>query len=211
MTWIDLTVPLVTGMTAWPGSPGLRLSRYLDIAAGDAVNNSRLDTDVHVGTHVDAPLHHLPDGADAASLPLSALVGPAVVAQVGPAEAVGDTELEALDLPAGTERLLLRTRNSAHRPTPMAPFREDFVALTPAAARWLVARRIRLVGVDGPSVQRFADPPDTHRILLAAGVVVLEGLDLAAAAPGRYELLCLPLKLVGSDGAPARAVLRPLP
>ena len=208
MTLIDISIALREGMICWPGSAGVRLERTLDLAKGDPVNNSRLTCDVHAGTHVDAPLHHLVGGADAASLALEAMVGPVVVADLPDAGQVTATALEKLELPATIERLLLRTRNSGAGAAGRTTFSTDYVALTADAAAWVVERRLRLVGIDGPSIQRFHDGPETHRVLLAAGVVIVEGLDLAQVAAGDYELLCLPLRLVGSEGAPARAVLR---
>jgi arylformamidase len=206
--WIDISVPLQAGITAWPGSVGVRVWRTLDLQAGDPVNNSRLDCDVHTGTHVDAPLHHFAEGVDVAALQLDDLIGPACVAQLMDGDSISAVTLEALDLPRSISRLLLKTSNSHAWRTPTAPFRSDYVALTLDAAQWIVARGVRLVGVDYLSVQRFRDGPETHRVLLAAGVVLLEGVDLSEVDPGDYELICLPLRLVDAEGAPARAVLR---
>jgi arylformamidase len=206
--WLDLTVPLAAGITAWPGSVGLDLSRTLSLDRGDAVNNSRLDCDVHVGTHVDAPLHHLASGRDAAALGLDELIGPATLVDLPDIDAVRANDLERAGVPGDCRRLLVRTANSASRPIGPAPFDRDFVALTSDAADWIVRRGIVLVGIDYLSIQRFADGPETHRILLAAGVVVVEGLALRGLEPGRYELVCLPLPLVGADGAPARVIAR---
>jgi arylformamidase len=197
-------------MPVWPGSPGFRLIQTLSLARGDVANNSRLESDIHVGTHVDAPWHFLQDGATVERAPLDTLVGPAVVAYLPEARAVTAAALEGLELGETPQRLLLRTSNSELWRRGVREFREDFVALTVDAARWLVHRGVRLVGVDYLSVQRFHDGPETHEVLLRAGVVIVEGLDLSAVTPGRYELLCLPLKIVGAEGAPARAALRRL-
>jgi arylformamidase len=207
-SWIDISVPLRAGMPAWPGSVGLRLSRTLDLGSGDPVNNSRLECDVHVGTHVDAPLHHFEAGDDVASLNLDDLIGLARVVELLDVDSVQRSDLEALRLPTSTARLLLKTRNSALWSDVDAHFCESYVALTLDAARWVVERGIRLVGIDYLSVQRFGDGPETHQVLLSAGVIVLEGVDLSQVAPGDYELVCLPLRLTGGDGAPARAALR---
>lgn len=204
---IDISVPLGDGLPCWPGSAGFRLEAAARIAAGDAVNVSTLVCDVHAGTHVDAPWHHLPDGATAERLALEALVGPVDVARIQ-ADVVDARALDALELPDGVERLLLRTGNSDLWTSRRGEFTSNYVALSTDAAAWLVARGVRLIGVDYLSVQRFHDPPRTHEVLLEAGVVILEGLNLGGVEPGRYELLCLPLRLVGADGAPARAVLR---
>lgn len=208
---IDISVTMRTGMPIWPGSPGLRLARSMRMEDGDAANVSRLETGVHVGTHVDAPLHFIADGRSVEQLDLGILVGPALVAVLPDVASIANEDLAALDLPRGTERLLLKTRNSRLWSADVTEFREDFVALTADAARWVVDRGIKLIGVDYLSVQRFQDGPETHRILLGANVVVLEGLNLSAVSAGEFELVCLPLRLAGAEAAPARAILRPLP
>ncbi len=207
---IDISVPLHSGIPVWPGSTGYLLTQSSRLENGDASMNSMLDMDVHAGTHVDAPCHFIPGAASSETLPLEALIGPARVALVEDAKVVTPEVLAGLGLEPNVERLLLKTRNSELWEKGEREFRNDFVALTADAARWLVDRGIVLIGIDYLSVQRFGDPPLTHEILLRSGMVVLEGLNLAGAEPGRYELICLPLRLVGSDGAPARAVLRPL-
>lgn len=204
---VDISVPLRSGMPTWPGSVGLTLTQTQSLAAGGPANVSRLDTDVHMGTHVDAPWRFLASGATVETLALDELIGPAWVAHLPGIPAVTASALEAADIPAGTRRLLLRTDNSERWATETT-FRPDFVALTLDAARWIVDRGIRLIGNDYLSVQRFHDGPETHRLLLDARVILLEGIDLAGVAPGPWELICLPLRLVGADGAPARAVLR---
>jgi len=210
MKIIDVSVPLHAELPTWPGSAGILLRPIKRMAVGDLENVSRLDCDVHAGTHVDAPWHFVEGGHTAEQLPLDVLIGPAFVAFLPETSAITANDLDGLALPAGTERLLLRTRNSELWAEGVTEFREDYVALTADAARWVVDQGIRLIGVDYLSVQRYGDSPVTHQILLGAGVVILEGLNLATVEPGSYELLCLPLRLVGADGAPARAVLRKL-
>jgi arylformamidase len=197
-------------MPIWPDSTGFHLSRTQKLEDGSPSNVSRLDCDVHAGTHVDAPRHLLENGATAEQLPLEILIGPTTVAYLPHADAITADDLAALNLPAGTERLLLRTRNSELWAAGASEFCKDYAALTADAARWLVERGIRLIGVDYLSVQRYGDSPLTHQLLLEAGIVLLEGLNLAGIAPGEYELICLPLNLVGAEAAPARAVLRQL-
>ena len=208
---IDISIPLAPGIPVWPGSVGYALTRSSCPENGDPVMNSTLGMDVHVGTHVDAPCHFIPGGAGSEALPLDVVIGPVRVAALDEVECVTPEVLSALDLEPDVTRLLLRTRNSKLWSCGEQEFRRDFVALTAEAARWLVEHGIELVGIDYLSVQRFGDPSLTHEILLGAGIVVLEGLNLASVAPGNYELICLPLRLVGSDGAPARAVLRTVP
>jgi len=206
---IDISLLLRTGMPVWPGSPGLRLAPLAEMGKGDPINVSRLDLEVHTGTHVDAPRHFFPEGGTAERLDLNVLVGPAQVAYLPAIQAITGDDLQELELPPDTERLLLRTRNSELWAQGEQTFREDFVALTLDAARWVVDRRIRLLGIDYLSVQRFGDDPETHRVLLSADIILLEGLDLSRVEAGQYELLCLPLRLAGAEAAPARAVLRP--
>jgi arylformamidase len=201
MELLDITVPIREGMVTYPGDPTVHLERVSAISEGAVANLSRLDFGVHSGTHIDAPVHFT-DGAPAAeSLPLDVLVGPAAVVDatsvVGPLDRAA---LETLDLPDST-RLLFKTTNS--RLWGSTQFAKDFVHLSGDGAELLVERDVRLVGLDYLSV----GDPDAHRALLGAGVVAVEGLDLREVEPGAYDLLCLPLKIVGSDGAPARAVL----
>ena len=208
---IDISVPLLPGMPVWPGDDGIRIVPVKRMATGDKNNSSRLDCNVHTGTHVDAPWHFLEDGSTAEQLPLDAMMGEAFVAYLPEVDVIAVETLARLTLPAGTTRLLLRTRNSELWETGVTEFRKDFVALTSDAAQWLVGQGIRLIGVDYLSVHRYGDNAPTHQILLRAGIVIVEGLNLAGVAPGKYELICLPLRLDGADGAPARAVLRRLP
>lgn len=201
-------MPLNSDTPAWPYSPGVRLRWSKRLDAGDECNNSRLDCDVHVGTHVDAPWHFLEDGVTVEQLPLDVLIGPAVVVYLPEVAAVTVADLEALDLSADVQRLLLRTRNFKLWATYTGEFHPDFTALTVDATQWAVRRGIRLLGIDYLSVQRFGDGPQVHQILLEAGMVIVEGLNLIGVEPGDYELICLPLKLIGAEGAPARAMLR---
>ena len=201
----DITRTLRPGMATWPGEPGPIVTPLKRMADGHPADVSHLALGVHTGTHVDAPGHFIPGGAGVESLPLDALIGPARVVGIEHKGAIRVEELERHGL-EGVPRVLFRTRNSDEWSE--STFKEDFVYLEPEAARWLASHGTRLVGVDYLSVESFAAPePLTHRTLLSAGVVVVEGLDLSAVAPGSYVLSCLPLKLAGADGAPARAVL----
>jgi arylformamidase len=205
---IDVSLGIGPDLLTWPGDPGVEVVPTARLARGDPANVSELRLGSHTGTHVDPPVHFIDGGATIDALPLEILVGPAVVADLRGAEAIGPAELDALELPAGTERLLCRTGNSERWSRGRVEFPEDYVAVTPDGARWLVDRGIRLVGVDFLSVERDG-PPDfpVHRTLLGGGVVVVEGLDLSAVDPGPYTLVCAPLKIMGGDGAPARALL----
>jgi len=197
---IDVSVPIRPGMVVWPGDPEVRLELAGAIADGAEANVTRLALSAHAGTHVDAPVHFLEGASGTDKLPLEALVGPCVV--VDATAARGDLGPEALDgVSGGVERVLFKTRNSEL--WAREGFVEDAVELGEAAAREVVRREIRLVGIDYLSI----GGAEVHRTLLRAGTVPLESLDLRGVEPGEYRLVCLPLRLVGADGAPARAIL----
>jgi arylformamidase len=199
----DISVPIRHDMPIYDGNPGVELERVSSISDGDPANVSRLTFGVHTGTHVDAPLHFLDGAPGAEGILLDALVGPAVVVDatgIG-AQAIGETELVSLGIPDGVERVLLKTRNSEL--WARTDFTRDFVRLDGSGARFVIGRGIRTIGIDYLSI----GDREAHRELLGAGIVPVEGLDLREIAPGEYTLLCLPLDVVGSDGAPARAVL----
>ena len=204
----DVTLPVRPGMVVWPGDAGVQLLPATRMADGDEHNVSRLALGVHTGTHVDAPYHFVADGATVEQLPLDVLVGPAVVVHLPNVAAITAADLEALRLPPETRRVLFKTRNSTLWARGEAVFQTDFVALTLDAAQWVVKQDIQLVGVDYLSVEAYdSQGHPVHRTLLNAGVVLVEGLALNAVESGIYELYCLPLKLVGVDGAPARVIL----
>ncbi len=208
MNLIDISLTLHPDLPVWPGDAPVILERMRSISEGSASNDTRLRCSVHAGTHVDAPCHFLENGASVDQLPLDVLVGPATVVAIEDTSVITPNDLMDRNLPGDTRRLLIRTPNSELWSDPSHRFHRDFVALNPAAAQWVVDQGIRLIGVDYLSVQRYSDTnAATHRILLKAGVVIVEGLDLRGVRPGSYELMCLPMKLAGSDGAPARAVL----
>ncbi len=208
MNLIDISLTLHPDLPVWPGDAPVILERMRSISEGSASNDTRLQCSVHTGTHVDAPCHFLEKGASVDQLPLDVLVGPATVVAIEDTAVITPNDLMDRNLPGDTRRLLIRTPNSELWSDPSHRFHRDFVALNPAAAQWVVDQGIRLIGVDYLSVQRYSDTnAATHRILLKAGVVIVEGLDLRGVRPGSYELMCLPMKLAGSDGAPARAVL----
>lgn len=209
MRYHDISLPLRDGLAGWPGDPPVIIAREASIQSGDPFAVSRLVMGSHTGTHVDAPAHALADGRSVDGLPLEALCGPALLREVPERPLVTAADLEALGLPPDCRRLLLKTRNSAEGLLHAPAFRRDYTALDAGAARWIAERGLALVGIDALSIEPYAEEMGpVHRALLAADVVVLEGLDLAGVAPGAYELLCLPLRIAGGDGAPARAVLR---
>jgi arylformamidase len=207
MEIFDISVPLSRDVPIWPGSVGFALSRVSSIEAGDPATVSRLDCDVHTGTHIDAPAHFVLGGSLVEDVALTDMVGPCLVVGLPAVETIDAQQLERLSLPADTRRLLFHTRNSELWARKVSEFRRDYVALTADAARWIVDREIALVGIDYLSIQRYGDEPTTHEILLEDGVVILEGLNLSRVPAGSYFLVCLPLRLGNAEAAPARAVL----
>ena len=208
-SWMDISVPLHDGLVPWPGDAPFRLERISDVARGDFCTFSTFSTSAHAATHVDAPKHFLKRGPPVDALPIAATVGRARVLSIRNRRFIGLEELRPYRIRAG-ERLLFKTRNSS-RNRESAEFFKDYVAVSPEAAQFLAARRVRAVGIDGPSIGRGGTTAETHRILLGAGIWVIEGLDLSHAPVGPCDPVCLPLCIVGSDGAPARAILRPRP
>lgn len=202
----DISRPVAKGIPVWPGDTAYDFSFVAKIRDGSSVNVGRVEMSVHTGAHVDAPLHFADGEADIASVPLATYVGPCVVADVRPSA----RGIAPEDLPAGLEtrlreapRLLLRSY--ARRPD---GFDEGMAHATPELAAWLGDRGVVLLGVDTDSMDAFESKElPAHRALLAAGVAILEGVDLSAVQPGTYELVALPLRLVGADGSPVRAVL----
>jgi arylformamidase len=192
-------------MPVYEHNPGVVVERTSSIADGDHVNITRIDVGAHTGTHLDAPVHFIEGGAGAESIDPEALNGEAfVVDATALHENIGREALEALELPAAAERLLFKTPNSAL--WERDEFTRDFIRFVESGATALVERGVRLVGLDYLSIGDEA----AHLVFLTSGVVPLEGIDLRAVTPGRYRLHCLPLKVVGSDGAPARALLETL-
>ncbi len=206
--WQDISVPLKTGMVHWPGDPRTTVSRVLDLERGDPCTISHLRTGAHAGTHMDAPAHFIPGGATLDGMPLDASVGPARVIAIDDPEAITPKELARHRIRPG-QRLLFKTLNS-DRCWATNDFIEDFVHITVEAALYLAKRNVRLVGIDYLSVGGFhADGAAVHRILLEAGIWIIEGLNMSHIQPGRVDLVCLPIKLEGAEGAPARAIVRP--
>jgi len=206
--WLDITAPLQAELPHWPGDPKFALRQAASVKQGDEATVSVFTMGTHTGTHVDAPAHYYADAATVDRMPLDATIGPARVIAIRNPQAITAEELVAYDIQPG-ERLLFKTRNSAWAWT-RAEFVQDYVFVAPGAAQLLAERKTRCVGVDYLSVGGFGPAGrETHETLLAAGVWIIEGLDLTAVVPGRYELICLPLRIADSDGAPARAILRP--
>jgi arylformamidase len=207
MRTYDISIMIMPNMPTWPGDPRVELERFAMQENGDQANVSRLSMSVHTGTHVDAPYHFLAKGRTVDELLLKTLTGRAFVLHLPDVNLVTAAVLASAELPPRTRRVLFKTRNSDYWANGLKTFQEDFVGISPDGAQYLVDRGVQLVGVDYLSVAPYADPVPTHQILLNAGVVIVEGLDLSAVSEGRYNLFCLPLRLAGADGAPARAIL----
>jgi arylformamidase len=206
MKLIDVSVPIDNALPTYPGNTPFSLDAIKRIANGDSSNVSTLHMSVHGGTHVDAPRHFFDNGGGAETLPLDMLCGRARVIEFTGRSSITAQDLGALDLREDV-RLLLKTHNSRLWGSP--EFHQDFIGLSESGARFLVDRGVKVVGVDYLSVEPFKTPgAPTHHRLLGAGIIVIEGLNLRDVDPGSYEMFCLPLPIVGSDGAPARVVLR---
>jgi arylformamidase len=205
MKIFDVTVPLSKDLIVYPGDPHVKINRRTKVNQDDAKwNLSRYCFSSHAGTHVDPPFHLIEDGLTVDKLPLELLIGRARVVEVT-APFIDEAVLEEFDYTADA-RLLFKTRNSYL--WSQKAFVKDYVYITPGAARSLVNDGIKVVGIDYLSVDKFDSEPETHMALLSGGAIIIEGLDLREVEPGDYELICLPLKVAGGDGAPARVVLR---
>lgn len=207
----DVTVPLYNELPTWPGDPGIQIRDWLSLSKGDAANVSVLNFGAHTGTHVDAPAHFIEGAAKVESLPLDVLIGEAEVIQVPSDQLVIDERFVTAHCVAGTARILFKTRNSNFWSETKPQFHTDFTYLDLAAAMKLVQQGAKLIGIDYLSIEKFGqEKHETHHALLSQGVIILEGLNLSDVPAGKYELICLPLRLRSDkgDGAPARVVLR---
>ena len=205
--WLDISVPLKDGMVHWPGDPPIRIENVKDIEHGASSTLSMISMGSHTGTHMDAPLHFIRQGVGIDKMPLDTTVGRARVIEIQDTESIKPEELYQYRIRSG-ERILFKTRNSL-RVWQTDTFIEDLVFISKEAARFLAEHKVRVIGVDYLSVGGFKrDGIETHRTLLEGGVWIIEGLDLSGVKPGKYDLICLPLRLDQGDGAPARAILR---
>ena len=206
MRLIDVSVPLDAQLPTYPHNTPFSLEPIKRIARGDSSNVSTLHMSAHTGTHVDAPRHFFDQGAGTESLALELLIGRARVIEIDSRAGIAAEDLAPLDL-SDDIRVLIKTHNSRLWGSP--EFHQDYVGVTDSGATYLVEHGIKVVGVDYLSVEKFHNPgAPAHHVLLGAGTIVIEGLNLHEVDPGVYEMFCLPLRVVGSDGAPARVVLR---
>jgi arylformamidase len=206
MKLIDVTVPLDPRLPIYPGNTPFRLDATKRMADGGSANVSSVTLSVHTGTHVDAPRHTFDTGASIDRLSLDMLCGRARVIELTTRRGITAEDLAAFDLSEDL-RVLLKTPNSRLWGDP--EFHADFVGLTESGAKYVVAHGVKVLGIDYLSVEVYKTPDaPAHHALLGAGTIVIEGLNLRDVEPGTYEMFCLPLPIVGSDGAPARVVLR---
>jgi len=203
----DISLSLSPETVHWVTGTPLQLIERKRMSRGDANNSSSIHTSVHAGTHVDAPFHFVPDGVTIEALPLEVFIGPARVCAVEPGSHITAADVRKIGL-KGEIRVLFKTRNSAllHK----AAYDPSFAAFSVDGAKALVDAGVRLVGLDYLSAAHADEQVSVHRAFLDHGVVVLEGVDLSEVPAGHYELICPPVKLAGSDGAPCRALLREL-
>lgn len=210
--WYDISVPLKQGMNYFPTDPAPpKIYRYHDREMGARVTMSMLEIISHTGTHIDAPLHFIPNGSTISDMPINATIGPCRVIEIKDQEKIRVAELEPYNIKRG-ERILCKTRNSPKVYT-SERFVEDYVYLDGAAAEYLASKKIVLFGLDNITIGHFKETDNlnkTHQTLLAAGIYILEDCALDGVPPGEYELLCLPLLMWKGDAGPCRAILRPL-
>lgn len=203
---LDVSVPLAHGLPAYPGNPEFEFQPIKRIADGGSSNVSRLVMGTHTGTHIDAPKHFLDEGIGVDELPLNLLIGRARVVEIPKRGPITADDLAAAGLREDL-RVLLKTPNSSLWNSDV--FHEDYAHVAASGARYLVEQGVKVVGIDYLSIEQFkSDGAPAHRALLSNGVIIIEGLNLSEAEPGMYEMYCLPLRIAGGDGAPARVVLK---
>jgi len=205
----DVSVLISDDLPVWPGDPGISMTLASSLQQGDNANVTRLTMGVHTGTHIDAPFHFEADGVAIDQLPIEILVGSCQVFDLPEIKGgIGPDDMQRLDF-KGTTRVLFKTSNSIWWESGEREFQKEFVYITEEGAKFLIDHGVKLVGVDYLSVEKFGNSGHaTHHLLLRNQVVIVEGLNLSRISSGEYELIALPLRLKGSDGSPARVILR---
>jgi arylformamidase len=210
-TCYDISVSIDPDLPVWEGDPPVIIRSAASIERGDIANISRLEIGAHTGTHIDAPIHFVPGRKGIDRLVLDSLIGPAYVADLTDVKGeVHGRDFDRANIPLGTRRLLCKTINSRLWSKSPPGFDPDFVGISPDGAQWLIDHGIELVGVDYLGVERFESVgkgAPTHHALLENEMIIVEGLDLSEVPAGEYTLMCLPIKIKNSDGAPSRAIL----
>jgi arylformamidase len=205
--WIDISVSIKSGMVHWPGDPDVRIRMTKDMEKGDPNNLSSMTMGSHTGTHMDGPFHFIAKGKGLDKMPFDATIGPARVLAIKDKQCIGVEELKPYKIKPD-ERLIFKTRNSSYWATDL--FHKDFVYIPSETAKYLIDLGVKTVGIDYLSVGGWRkDGAKTHKLLLGGDVWIIEGLNLSGVKPGNYDLICLPIKILNSDGAPCRAIIRP--
>lgn len=207
MRTYDVTLTISPDLVTWPNEQSVILEQVASITEGANANLSRILMGLHSGTHVDAPHHFLNDQRTVEQLSLEVLIGRAYVLHLPDVNVIDASVLERADIPPRTRRILFKTRNSTYWAQGEKAFQTDFVGISADGAAFLVDRNVKLVGIDYLSIAPYKQSRPTHELLLNAGVIIVEGLDLSKVSQGRYTLYCLPLKIAGAEGSPARAIL----
>ncbi len=207
MKIFDISVVVSPDLPVWPGDPQVSIERVAKIEEGANANVSMIAMSAHTGTHVDAPFHFLTDGGTVEHIPLDLLTGPAYVLELPGVDVITSSELRKAGIPSGTIRLLIKTVNSGYWKESGSTFQTGFTGINSDGAEFLVNLGVKLIGMDYLSVAPYKQSRPTHEVLLKAGVVIVEGLNLSEILQGHYTVYCLPLKLAGCDGAPARTIL----
>lgn len=204
---IDISVPLEKEMPIWPDSNAISLEQVSNLENNDLANVTSLKMDVHIGTHIENSLHFIADGESIDKILLETLIGPVKVVYLPEIRTITVKDLKNLDLNKNITRLLFKTSNSKLWQKKENKFQKDYVGLDSSAALWLTKTNIKLIGIDYLSIAKFDEAVEVHQILMKNNLIVLETLNLSEVQPGNYKLICLPLKLIGIEAAPARAVL----
>jgi len=207
MKIIDISISVNNRISLWPGNQGLKLKRISDMKKGQAYNETSIDMNVHIGTHIDAPRHFIFSGKTIDQMALDAFIGTTFVAYLPKVKTISSADLEKVRIPKSVKRILFKTSNSLLWEKRVSKFEKEYVGITPDAAMWLSKRNFKLVGVDYLSVAKFDEAPEVHKILLKKGIALLEGINLSGVRPGKYELICLPIKIAGLEASSTRAVL----
>lgn len=207
--WIDISLPVSPNMVVWPGVPQPEFAFRCSMKKGDLCNDSNFFMNCHSGTHIDAPFHYFEEGSPVDQVPLEKLIGEVHLLHMPNVISIDERVLEQF-WPKGekVERVLFKTDNSTRWAEAGGGFFKDYCALTQGGAHWLLNKKLHLIGIDYLSIQKFNESPIVHQLLLKSGVVLLEGITLHHVTTGKYTIFCLPLKLLGREGAPARVILR---
>lgn len=208
--WIDVSIPISSDLPVWPGDPAPQVTWLSQIISGEGINLSKIEMSLHSGTHIDAPSHFIEGGQSIDEIPLDLLIGEVQVIKV-PTELniIKDSFLNTLNYEI-PEIIFFKTNNSFMHYLHEKRFIKDFVGIDRSGAKWLVDHKVKVVGIDYLSVAPYWDAAETHRILLEANVIIVEGLDLSRIQEGSYRFICLPINIKGREAAPVRVVVQML-